>query len=87
MHEISLKDVRDLLDSGSLELIATQGEICFPILRRICKKMKLGIEFDNIRVNYSRIVDGHHRYVCSILSETETGINNWPISSTTVNCN
>tara|TARA_R110000744_G_scaffold366389_1_gene475424 strand:- start:210 stop:587 length:378 start_codon:yes stop_codon:yes gene_type:complete len=86
MHEISLKNVRDLLDSGSLTLIAIQGEICLPILQRIYKKMKLGIEFDNIRVNGSRIVDGHHRYVCSILSEIEIGINDWPIPSTAVNC-
>ena len=86
MHEISLKNVRDLLDSGPLTLIAIQGEICLPILQRIYKKMKLGIEFDNIRVNGSRIVDGHHRYVCSILSEIEIGINDWPIPSTAVNC-
>ncbi len=87
MQEISLKNVRDLLDSGSLKLVAIQGEICLPILQRIYKKMKLGIEFDNIRVNGSRIVDGHHRYVCSILSEIEIGINDWPIPSTAVNCN
>ena len=86
MHEISLKNVRDLLDSGSLTLIAIQGEICLPILQRIYKKMKLGIEFDNIRVNGSRIVDGHHRYVCSILSDIEIGINDWPIPSAAVNC-
>ncbi len=87
MRKISLKNVRDLLDSGSLGLIATQGEICLPILRRIYKKMKLGIEFEHIRVNDSRIVDGHHRYVCSILSETEIGINDWPIPSSAINCN
>jgi len=85
MREISLKNVRDLLDSGSLELVATQVEICFPILQRIYKKMKLGITFDNIRVNGSRIVDGHHRYICSILSEIEIGKNVWPIPSTAVN--
>ncbi len=86
MRDTSLKNVRDLLDSGSLGLIATQGEICLPILQRIYKKMKLGIAFENIRVNNSRIVDGHHRYVCSILSETEIGINDWPIPSTAINC-
>ena len=85
MREINFKNVRDLLDSGSLGLIATQGEVCLQILQRIYKKMKLGIEFENIRVNHSRIVDGHHRYVCSILSGIDIGINEWPIPSTTVN--
>lgn len=85
MQEISLENVRDLLDSGSLGLIATQGEICLPILQRIFKKMNLGINFENIRVNDSRIVDGHHRYVCSILSRREIGIDDWPIPSTAIN--
>lgn len=33
-------------------------------------------------MNDSRIVNGHHRYICSILSETEIGIDEWPIGST-----
>ncbi|NER13529.1 hypothetical protein GWK08_08785 [Leptobacterium flavescens] len=85
MQEITLEDIRSLLDSGSLELIAIQREVCLPILQRIYRKMKFGIKFENIRVNNSRIVDGHHRYICSILSNIEIGINDWPISSTVVN--
>ncbi len=84
MDEINLKTVEDLLKSGSLELGAIQNEICLPILQRIYKKMKLGIEFDNIRVRDSRIVNGHHRYICSILSKTEIGIDKWAIPSTAV---
>ncbi len=85
MDEINLKTVEDLLKSDSLELVATnQGAINLPILQRINKKMKLGIKFDNIRVNDSRIVNGHHRYICSILSETEIGIDEWAIGSTAV---
>ena len=55
MDEINLKTVEDLLKSGSLQLGAIQNEICLPILQRIYKKMKLGIEFDNIRVRDSRM--------------------------------
>lgn len=85
MDDINLKTVEDLLKSDSLELVATnQKAINFPILQRIYKKMQLGIKFDNIRVNGSRIVNGHHRYICSILSETEIGIDEWPIGSTAV---
>jgi len=86
MQEITLKNVKDLLESGSLELIATQEAVCLPILQRIYKKMKIGIEFANIRVNGTRIVDGHHRYICSELSKTRIGRNDWKISSTAVNC-
>ncbi|MEK6153922.1 hypothetical protein WIW50_11705 [Flavobacteriaceae bacterium 3-367] len=85
MQEITLKKVRALLDSGSLELSATQQEVCLPILQRIYKKMKYGIMFDHIRVNGTRIVDGHHRYICTLLSNVKIGINHWPIPSTTVN--
>ncbi|TXN35712.1 hypothetical protein FVB32_14155 [Flagellimonas hymeniacidonis] len=86
MHEITLKNVRDLLESGTLELVATQDAINLPILQRIYKKMKIGIEFANIRVKGSRIVDGHHRYICSELSKTKIGQNDWQISSTAVDC-
>lgn len=87
MQEINLKNVIDLLNSGTLELVATQEELCLPILQRIYKKMKIGIKFDNIRVKDFRIVDGHHRYVCSVLSKTEVGKNSWAISSSATNCN
>ncbi len=48
--------------------------------------MKFGIKFENIKVKGSRIVDGHHRYICSELSKTEVGRNDWKISSNAVNC-
>tara|TARA_R110002126_G_scaffold215411_1_gene361533 strand:+ start:187 stop:567 length:381 start_codon:yes stop_codon:yes gene_type:complete len=83
MEEINLKMIQDLFESGSLELIATQPGVCLPMLQRIYKKMKVGIEFADIRVNDSRIVDGHHRYICSKLLNIDIGINNnYPIPST-----
>ena len=86
MEEISLKTIQELIESGSLDLIATQPGVCLPMLQRIHKKMKAGIEFDSIRVNESRIVDGHHRYVCSKLLGMEIEINdNYPIPSTSEN--
>tara|TARA_B110000967_G_C18880067_1_gene560530 strand:+ start:1222 stop:1599 length:378 start_codon:yes stop_codon:yes gene_type:complete len=84
MDEINIKTVVDLVKSGSLKFTATQSAINLPILQRIYKKMKLGIRFDNIRVNNSRIIDGHHRYICSILSESEIGIDEWRIGFTAV---
>ena len=86
MEEINLKTIQDLFKSGSLDLVATQPGVCLPMLQRIYKKMKVGIDFDAIRVNESRIVDGHHRYVCSKLLDMEIEItNNYPIPSTSEN--
>lgn len=87
MQELTSNHVRNLLDSGLLKLSAIQGEICWPIVHRIYKKMKIGINFDNIRVNGTRIVDGHHRYICSILAKVEIGMDEYPIPSTAVNFN
>jgi len=35
--------------------------------------MKLGMNFKNIQCENDILVDGHHRYLCSILSKNEIG--------------
>jgi hypothetical protein len=61
------QDVFEFLSKNSIELKATQGKICLPILNRLCKKMTIGIKFPNIKTIDGLIVDGHHRYLASIL--------------------
>ena len=46
--------------------------------------MKIGIQFDGIKVNDSRIVDGHHRYICSQLAEFEIELIEWEIAKSSV---
>ncbi|MBO6829709.1 hypothetical protein [Allomuricauda sp.] len=84
MQEIDLEIVNKLLNSNSLDLTATQEALCLPILQRIYKKMKIGIQFDGIKVNDSRIVDGHHRYICSQLAEFEIELIEWEIAKSSV---
>ena len=84
MTEITLADVRKLLDSGQLQFKATQGAICLPILQRIYAKMNYGIPFDTIRVVESTINNGHHRYVCSMLSGIAIGISDWTLNPSDV---
>ena len=84
MQEIDLEIVNKLLNSNTLDLIATQEALCLPILQRIYKKMKIGIQFDGIKVNDSRIVDGHHRYICSQLAEFEIEHIDWEIAKSSV---
>jgi hypothetical protein len=51
-----------------LELVSTQKRLCVPIIKRICKKMLVGIRFPPISIENGLICDGHHRYVASILA-------------------
>lgn len=84
MQEINLETVKKLLNSSVLELTATQEALCLPILLRIYKKMKIGIQFEGIKVKDSRIVDGHHRYICSQLAEVKIEHFEWEIAKSAV---
>lgn len=83
MQEIDLPTVQKLLNSNELELISTQKALCLPILRRIYKKMKLGIQFNGVKVKNSRIVDGHHRYICAQLAGVQIEYVEWEIAKGT----
>ncbi len=50
-------------------MITTHNKLSLPIIRRIYKKMINGIKFDDIKVCGICIIDGHHRFVSSILAE------------------
>ena len=54
------------------KFIPYQGKISIPVLRRICLKMQHGIKFMPIHVSSENIiVNGHHRYVGSVIAEYE----------------
>lgn len=50
-------------------LIPTHNKLSLLIIRRIYKKMTHEIKFDDIKVCDSCIIDGHHRFISSILAE------------------
>lgn len=52
-------------------LIATHHKLCLPIINRIYKKMMNGVKFDDIKVCDTLIIDGHHRYVSSLLANSK----------------
>ena len=57
-----------LKEKGS-PLRPSQDKISLPIIDRMCKKMKHGVKFKPIDVCSDHwIIDGHHRYISSILS-------------------
>lgn len=63
--ELILKNLRE----GEIHLHSTHNKLSIPIIDRIHKKMKNGIRFEPIKVNGNLIIDGHHRYVSSILAK------------------
>lgn len=85
MKEITVQDVQNLLVSNILDLKACQSRICFPHLKRMHRKMQLGVWFNNIQVANKNIVEGHHRYICRNLLNNEIVISDWTISFSTVN--
>lgn len=63
--ELILKAIRE----SDSTLISTHKKLCLPIIHRIYKKMINGIKFDNIKLFETLIIDGHHRYVSSLLGD------------------
>ena len=69
MQQITKEYVETILKDQKITLKSTQKKLCFPIINRIYKKMKSGIKFSAIKVDENLIIDGHHRYIASIMAE------------------
>ena len=68
MKEINKEQILNAIATSDNVLIATHRKLCLPIINRIYKKMINGIKFDDIKVCETLIIDGHHRYVSSLLA-------------------
>ena len=68
MLEINKADILTALEDSKDSLISTHKRLCLPLIIRMYKKMENGIKFNAIKVSESIIVDGHHRYVASVLA-------------------
>jgi hypothetical protein len=56
-----------MMQNENLTLVSTHDRLCFPIIERIAKKMSIGLVFSSISVDGNLIVNGHHRYLASLL--------------------
>jgi hypothetical protein len=65
--------IKNYLSTNNIEFKSTHHRLSLPIINRIYKKMKNGIKFDDIKVCEGLIIDGHHRYVSSLMAEFEIG--------------
>lgn len=68
MEYITKEAVIGFIKSHKLTLSSTHAKLCFPITRRLYKKMRLGIKFAPISVHESLIIDGHHQYIATLLA-------------------
>ncbi len=69
MGEINEKIILTVIEKSNDILITTHNKLCLPIINRIYKKMINGIKFDDIKVCNTVIIDGHHRYISSLLAK------------------
>ena len=88
MKQITKETVVSILQGKEVELKPTQNKICLPILNRLYLKMSKGIGFAGIKIADDLIIDGHHRYLASLLANFDlervqsnktlaTAVNNW----------
>lgn len=70
-----MNDFKILLENSladrEFEFAPTQNKISIPLVYRIYKKMKAEIKFDAIKVVDGLVIDGHHRFIASILAGVE----------------
>jgi hypothetical protein len=70
-EKIEIENIIKVIQETENVLITTHNKLCLPIINRIYKKMINGIKFDAIKVFEKVIIDGHHRYVSSLLANIE----------------
>ncbi len=68
IKSLSIEMIVKLLGTARLELSPTHDRLCFPVIKRIYRKMVKGIKFRGIKVADTLIIDGHHRYIASLLA-------------------
>jgi galactitol-specific phosphotransferase system IIB component len=68
MENVNKEVILNAIKDSDYILITTHRKLCLPIINRIYKKMINGIKFDDIKVCDRLIIDGHHRYVSSLLA-------------------
>jgi hypothetical protein len=82
MGEVTTNTILKQLEKAKYK--STHAKLSIPIINRIRKKMEYGIKFEPIRVNGDLIIDGHHRYVSSILANfNELKVVSYPKTSAT----
>jgi len=86
LNQITLNTIEDYISSNPPAFLSSHKKLSLPIIRRIHKKMCIGIKFDDIKVCDGIIIDGHHRYISSLLASYTIGQVSSNKTSATVPC-
>lgn len=73
MEKITAKYIKEFIENNEIPFVATQPKLCIPIIDRLCRKMAYGIKFDDIKICDNLIIDGHHRYLSSLIVNFNIG--------------
>lgn len=73
MKKITVEFIKEFIASNKIPFLATQPKLCIPIIDRLCKKMSHGIKFDDIKTCDNLVIDGHHRYLSSLIMDFNIG--------------
>jgi hypothetical protein len=65
--------IKEFIKNNKIPFLATQPKLCIPIIIRLCQKMTNGIKFEEIKICDNLIIDGHHRYLSSLIVDIEIG--------------
>jgi len=71
LEKITREYIKHYIKTNEIELISTHHQLSIPIIKRICQKMQYGIKFNGIKVFENLIIDGHHRYVSSLITKIQ----------------
>jgi hypothetical protein len=73
LKKITPHFIKEFIAGNQIPFVATQPRLCVPIVDRLCQKMSHGIKFDDIKVCDNLIIDGHHRYLSSLIVDFNIG--------------
>lgn len=71
---ITKKEVEEFLKSHNFPYQPNQHKICFPKLERIYERMAKDKVFPAIKIGNGKIIEGHHRYICSEMLGKELAV-------------
>ena len=71
MKSITKEVIVDLISTKQLKLHPSQPSLFAPIIDRFFRKIRANVSFPPIKVVDDLIIEGHHRYIASILANKE----------------
>jgi len=73
LEKLTGEFIKEFIKSNEMPFLPTQTKLCIPIIDRLCKKMFHSIKFDDIKICDNLIIDGHHRYLSSLIMDFNIG--------------